>query len=271
MLVSLGDGSPNGGSGTEYFVGSFDGKVFSNDNKPETTQWLDYGCDNYAGVTWSNIPSKDGRRIFLGWMSNWKYAQKVPTTTWRSAMTIPRTLSLKSTESGLKLVSNPIDEFKILRGSLDVAIAPQSIDNETKPKIALAEIVSGGELILEFEKGTANDFGLNIANNKGEYLKIGFDATVNQFYIDRTNAGKKDFSPDFVGKHMAPRFSKSNTIKLHIIFDASSVEVFADDGLTVMTDVFFPNENFSKLTFYANNGQVKLKRGRGYALRNAWR
>lgn len=271
MLVSLGDGSPNGGSGTEYFIGSFDGKVFTNDNKPETTQWVDYGRDNYAGVTWSNIPSKDGRRVFLGWMSNWKYAQAVPTSPWRSAMTIPRVLSLKNTDSGLKLVSNPIDELKILRGLLDVTIAPQSIEQETKPKTALSKLVSGGELILEFEKGTASDFGLNIANSKGENLKIGFDAATNQFYIDRTNAGKKDFSPEFVGKHMAPRFSKSNTITLRIIFDVSSVEVFADEGSTVMTDVFFANENFNKLTFYANNGQVKLKRGRGYAFRSAWR
>ena len=178
---------------------------------------------------------------------------------------------MKNTDNGIKFVSNPIEELKILRGSLDVAIAPQSISEETKPKIALSKIASGGELILEFEKGSSNDFGLSIANNKGENLKIGFDATTNQFYIDRSNAGKKDFSPEFIGKHFAPRFSKSNTIKLHIFLDASSVEVFADDGLTVMTDVFFPNENFNKLTFYANNGQVKLKRGRGYGFKSAWR
>ena len=271
MLVSLGDGSPNGGSGTEYFIGSFDGKVFKNENAPEVTQWVDYGRDNYAGVTWSNVPQKDGRRILLGWMSNWKYAQKVPTSTWRSAMTIPRTLSLKATEKGIKLVSKPIDELKNLRQRLDISIVSQKIVNETKTKTSLATTIKSGELILEFEKGTASDFGVKLSNGKGEFLLIGFDTLSNQFYTDRTFAGKKDFSPDFAGKHYAPRFSNAQTIKWHIVFDKSSVEVFADDGLTVITDTFFPNEDFNKLTFYANNGYVRLKSGRGYPFSSIWK
>jgi fructan beta-fructosidase len=271
MLVSLGDGAPNGGSGTEYFVGSFDGKIFKNDNASEVTQWVDYGRDNYAGVTWSNVPSEDGRRIFLAWMSNWKYAQNVPTAPWRSAMTVPRVLNLKTTENGVKLVSNPIKEIQILRGALDIAMAAQTIKGETKPKTALAKVVNKGEMVLEFDKKTASDFGIKLANSKGEMLLIGFDNATNQFYIDRTNAGKNDFSDNFKGKHFAPRFSKLNTVKLHIIFDRSSVEVFADDGLTVMTDIFFPNEDFNILTFYANVGEVKLKSGRGYPFKGIWK
>jgi fructan beta-fructosidase len=271
MLVSLGDGAPNGGSGTEYFVGSFDGKIFKNDNAAEVTQWVDYGRDNYAGVTWSNVPSEDGRRIFLAWMSNWKYAQNVPTAPWRSAMTVPRVLNLKTTENGVKLVSNPIKEIQILRGALDIAMAAQTIKGETKPKTALAKVVNKGEMVLEFDKKTASDFGIKLANSKGEMLLIGFDNATNQFYIDRTNAGKNDFSDNFKGKHFAPRFSKLNTLKLHIIFDRSSVEVFADDGLTVMTDIFFPNEDFNILTFYANGGEVKLKSGRGYPFKGIWK
>lgn len=271
MLVSLGEGSPNGGSGTEYFIGSFDGKVFKNDNDPQVTQWVDYGRDNYAGVTWSNVPQKDGRRIFLGWMSNWRYAQNVPTQTWRSAMTIPRVLSLKTTPFGIKLISQPVKELNLLRGRLDVSIVQQRIVNETMPKMTLSNTVNCGELFLEFENGTAGDFGIKLANSKGEYLLIGMDVTTNQYYIDRTNASKNDFSKDFAGKHYAPRFSTSKTIKWHIVFDKSSVELFADDGLTVMTDTFFPNEDFNKLTFYANQGRVNLKSGRGYPLSGIWR
>lgn len=271
MLVSLGNAAPNGGSGTQYFIGSFDGKTFKNENPPETTHWVDYGTDNYAGVTWSNISPKDSRRIFLGWMSNWKYAQNVPTEKWRSAMTLPRTLSLKSTEKGLKLVSNPVKELDILRGKLDIAITPQTIEGETKPKTTLKKTVSGGELLLEFEKGSAADFGVKISNSKGEYVLIGFDKTANQYYIDRTQSGKSSFSKDFAGKHFAPRFSNANTIKMRLIFDRSSVELFADDGLTVMTDVFFPNEDFNEASFYALGGKVVLKSGKAYPLKGIWK
>ncbi len=92
MLVSINPGGPNGGSATQYFTGKFDGNKFIADEN--TSKWIDWGTDNYAGVTWSGIPETDGRRLFLGWMSNWNYATVVPTTTWRSAMTIPRELSL---------------------------------------------------------------------------------------------------------------------------------------------------------------------------------
>jgi sucrose-6-phosphate hydrolase SacC (GH32 family) len=90
LLVGIGNSAINGGSGTQYFVGSFDGNVFKNSNSKEPILWLDYGTDNYPGVTWSNVD----KHLFLGWMSNRQYAQTVPTTTWRSAMTITRELSL---------------------------------------------------------------------------------------------------------------------------------------------------------------------------------
>ncbi len=112
MLVSINPGGPNGGSATQYFTGKFDGKKFiahENDVK-----WIDWGTDNYAGVTWSGIPETDGRRLFLGWMSNWNYATVVPTTVWRSAMTIPRELTLSYENGNYILISIPVSELKIL-------------------------------------------------------------------------------------------------------------------------------------------------------------
>ena len=115
LIGNIGGGAPNGGSGTQYFVGDFDGKTFKNDEKPSKTLWFDYGKDNYAGVTWSD--NLDNRRILLGWMSNWQYAQTVPTGTWRSANTVPRELSLVVTKEGLRLCQKPVKELEILRGS----------------------------------------------------------------------------------------------------------------------------------------------------------
>ena len=102
LIVSLNPGGFQIGSGTQYFVGQWNGKEFIADDVQ--TRWIDFGRDNYAGVTFSNAP--DNKRIFLGWMSNWDYAVKVPTDPWRSAMTVPRELSLQ----GNTLVQKPIEK-----------------------------------------------------------------------------------------------------------------------------------------------------------------
>ncbi|MGB4846778.1 MAG: glycoside hydrolase family 32 protein, partial [Saprospiraceae bacterium] len=106
LLVSFNPGAPNGGSTTQYFLGDFDGKVFTPSDT--TTRYMDYGPDHYAGVTFSNTSH---RRILIGWMSNWQYAQVVPTDPWRSAMTIPRELDLKDVDGKLYLISNPVAEL----------------------------------------------------------------------------------------------------------------------------------------------------------------
>ena len=98
MTVGVGDGAPAGGSGTQYFVGSFDGESFISENPRETTLWVDYGADFYAAQSWSDAP--DERRVLLAWMSNWVYARQIPTSTWRGAMTIPREVGLTKTPAG---------------------------------------------------------------------------------------------------------------------------------------------------------------------------
>src|SRR6185436_10331105 len=103
LLVSINPGAPNGGSGTQYFVGHFDGKRFVSDTPGKNAGWIDYGTDDYAGVTFANVPATDGRRIFIGWMSNWNYAEVVPTNVWRSAVTIPRVVSLENAGQGYVL------------------------------------------------------------------------------------------------------------------------------------------------------------------------
>ena len=124
LLQSINPGGPNGGSATQYFVGEFDGKSFRNDNAPDKVLWIDWGRDNYAGVTWSDAPA--GRRLFMGWMSNWDYAQNVPTHPWRSATTVARELSLRQTSEGLRVFSQAIPEQKKLRAK-GFTLSPQSL------------------------------------------------------------------------------------------------------------------------------------------------
>jgi fructan beta-fructosidase len=262
LIVNIGNGSPNGGSGTQYFVGQFDGKTFKNDNTPNDILWLDYGRDNYAGVTWSNAP--DNRRILLGWMSNWQYAQVVPTKTWRSATTLPRELTLKTTEKGVRLCQNAIKETEILRGGKK-EIGQQIITNN----YALDAVSKGNELQLTFDlsKTTAQDLGVVISNSKGEKVLIGYEKPTNRFYIDRTEGGKKDFEKSFAGRHYAPRTATGNLLTMNLYIDVASVELFADDGATVMTDVFFPNEDFNQLTLQAKQGTAYLKEGKIWTLK----
>ncbi len=238
MLVSIGKEAANGGSGTQYFIGDFDGKNFTIDTNfgkaigknTNTARWLDWGKDNYAGVTWSDIPGSDGRRLFIGWMSNWQYAQIVPTEKWRSAMTIARTLSLRRTTEGLRVCSQPVKEMLQLRGA-----AKKLGAEATNYRLAEVLVEAKGDVAIE------------LSNTKGEKVVLGYEAATNQYFIDRTESGKVDFSKDFPGKSIAKRATKGDGVKMQIFLDVSSVELFGDDGESVMTAIFFPNEDFSSI------------------------
>lgn len=266
LLVSINPGGPNGGSATQYFIGNFNGKTFTSENPDSTELWIDYGTDNYAGVTWSNVPAQDGRRLFLGWMSNWLYAQVVPTEAWRSAMTLPRSLHLQQTAQGIRLISKPVKELEKLRDkSIDLAAA------KIKDRLDIKAFQAAtGEFLLEFDlnQTNASDFGIEFYNSKAEKIVVGYDVRAKQFYIDRTNAGKKSFFDQFAKKQDAPRVSDNNIIKMHLFVDVASVELFADDGMTVMTDIFFPSEDFTKAALFTANGTVNLNAGKIWSLKN---
>eukprot|EP01037_Dinobryon_pediforme_P007080 gene7080-7144_t len=183
LIANINPGGPNGGSATQYFVGEFDGNKFiAADQK---TRWLDYGPDEYAGITWSNTGS---RKIFLGWMSNWQYANQVPTQKWRNAMTIPRELALKQVKREILIAAKPVDE-----------------------------------------------------------LIVGYDNATKRYYADRSQSGKTDFNQVFAGRSFAPRLTEKESSNLELVVDASSFELFADNGLSVMTGVFFPGKSFDHL------------------------
>lgn len=263
LVVNIVSGAPNGGSGTQYFIGDFDGINFINDNADDTILWLDYGPDNYAGVSWSDIAEEDGRRIFMAWMSNWDYAEKVPTDKWRSAMTIPRSLALKDTEQGLRLTSNPVTELRELRTN------KQDIEWKTDSIIKISGL---NELIMDIDldASTAKSFGFIFSNQLNEKLVVGFNCQLNQFYIDRTKSGKTNFSPTFSIRHIAPRIVKDNILNMHLFLDYSSLELFADDGSVSMTEIFFPTENFDRVSFFQKQGKVEIKECILFELNTVW-
>jgi len=262
LIVSLNPGGPNGGSATQYFLGDFDGRTFT----PSHTdiRWIDYGPDNYAGITWSNTAN---RKIFLGWMSNWLYAQQVPTTKWRNAMTLPRELKLVHTSANLFISSHPVAELSKIESRPAVA---QNLKITQRIDIAknIGKVSFPCRLDLDLEE--IKDFSMVVSNDAGEEIVIGYDKTANQYFIDRTKSGKIDFQENFAGKHVAPRLTGNGKMNISLIIDASSVELFADNGLTVMTEIFFPNKPYDQIHIQSATGAV-IKKLKYSSLKSIWR
>lgn len=248
MIVSINPGGPNGGSATQYFVGDFDGKNFISETKKTDTLWLDHGPDNYAGVTWGNMP--DDRKTFFGWMSNWNYAQEVPTNPWRSANTIPRELSLKNVNGKYYLKSVPSPELQSIQGRRIPASDVPSDGSRILPEVDFNTSILSGVI-------DNSDFSIEYFNDQGEFIAIGFDEKQDRFYVDRSKSGKTDFSKNYSLKSFAPRIATTDSIPFTIVKDNSSVEIFFDDGISVMTSLFFPTEDLVQLRIKSKSG-VKL-------------
>ena len=255
MLLSINPGGPNGGSATQYFVGDFDGKKFTSETAKQDTLWLDYGADNYAGVTWSGIPKEDGRRLFLGWMSNWAYANVVPTAPWRSAMTIPRELKLEQVNSTLRVKSVPVKELDknvTAHKTFSHLIINDSLDLSEQVDFPLSLSSLSGTMGV-------NDFVFELSNHDNQSVRIGFDSKMNRYFVDRRKSGKTDFSAGFNPVSYAPRLSTDRKIKFTFVVDVSAVEVFFDDGISVLTNLYFPDEDFHHLKVFAPDGPVEIE------------
>jgi fructan beta-fructosidase len=260
LLVSINPGGPNGGSATQYFTGNFNGKTFT---PLETdTKWIDYGRDNYAGVTWSN--TKD-RKIFIGWMSDWQYAQLVPTQKWRSTLTVPRELALEKVGDKYFVASQPVKELDILTNKTTIF---QNIDATHFDLGKKIDSISGAaKITMTFDK--LETFSFVLSNDLGEKLIIGYDKNSDNYYINRIKSGKISFEKSFAGIHTAPRRSDKVNANMTLVIDRTSVELFADSGLTVITDIFFPNKQFNDAEIESVNGLI-IKKLEFISLKSIW-
>ena len=274
LMVSVGKGGPNGGSATQYFVGDFDGHKFNLDpDQPERLNssplWLDYGTDNYAGSTWSGGPSHDKRVNFIGWMSNWDYAASVPTQRWRSAMTLPRELKLVQTVRGLELHSVPVAELVALRNA-KLSLAAQTISQPLDlTKIAGTK---GGllEINLDLDTPGADDVELRFGNSRGERVVFRLNKSERRYELDRTASGAVDFDKAFPSLQTAPLRDSGDHVTLKILLDQSSIEVFVNDGETVITSLAFPTVPYDQVTLKADH-PINLNSGSLYELRSIWK
>lgn len=270
LFVSINPGGPNGGSATQYFVGEFDGSIFTTE---QTEKWIDYGRDNYAGVTWSDIPKEDGRRLFIGWMSNWDYAQVVPTEKWRSAMTIPRELVLEKVDGEYVVASVPVIEMEKIRNekveiTSGVVSGKMQLDVKNINPMCL-EMNVGFQLTNDSQFGSPEEFGIVLSNKKGEKFRIGYSPSETQFFTDRSNAGINSFSDKFASKSVVP-YNASNEMELSVFVDEASVEVFVDEGKLVLTDIVFPTEPYNKVELFSTNGSIMFHKAEAWSLKSVW-
>ena len=241
-------GAPNGGSGTQYFIGDYDGENFISDQKD--IKWLDYGTDNYAGVTYNNTP--DGKRLFIGWMSNWNYARDTPTKNWRSAMTLPRELSLKKISNNYVLKSKPVEQ---LQKQLKQDYSNKLIALKANEKA----VVNYGNLNQSEIKftGENKDLKFIFSNEAHDSLRVEYNAKQKTFSIDRRHSGIVAFEESFgkqIHKTVIPNVI-SKTIDYQIIMDWSSIEIFLNGGIYSFTEQIFPNKPYTKMILISSENQ----------------
>lgn len=261
LICNLNPGGPFGGSAAQYFVGSFDGKTFVNES-PTLTKWMDWGKDNYATVTWNNAP--DGRCVALGWMSNWQYANNVPTRQYRSANTIARDLTLYRVGEELYLKSTPSPEVKKARGE-KVSKPSFNVAGEYEVASLLDDNKGAYEVELVIQNQGASKIAFCLLNEKGEKVSMYYDLARRQFVMDRSESGTVDFSKDFPAVTVAPA-DTDKELTLRLFVDRSSIEAFGEDGKFVMTNLVFPSLPYNKMRFTSDEKGYTVKSFKVYKL-----
>ncbi|HWC17671.1 MAG TPA: glycoside hydrolase family 32 protein [Terriglobales bacterium] len=263
LKVGINPGAPHGGSGEQYFLGTFDGKrfvPFSAPGLPARSQhgWTNYGKDDYCAISFNGLLPGD-RPILMGWMNNWQYAAKLPTSPWRGQMSLPRRLSLFADRAGLALRQEPItaplrSEHRAIRqpvaGQVSVQEAPFELD-------------------LLFEISSEEVFGIRLYTDARHWIEIGFDRAKREFYTDRTQSGIA-VSPDFLTKTIA-ELSEDRPYDLKVIVDRSSIEAFAQSGTIAMTNLVFPPSDRNRLVVFSASGKPISVSGDVWKLRSIWK
>jgi len=273
LNVNLNPGGPAKGSADQYFVGKFDGFKFVEDHPHSGPHWVDWGKDFYASTSFSNTAvGSDGipERIWIAWMSDWQYAANLPSLPGRGEMTVVRHLYLRQprgaaptpAQEPLLLVQEPIlpgpahKPYGAMFGApkfQSIAAANAAIAGKKLPGPAY-------RLRFDLAPGDASESGVrlrrNAANSDGsasEETVVGIDAESGRIFVDRTHSGKVDWSPDFLGRVYAPlKHSQAESTTIEIVVDRNSIEVFAENGETVLTDLIYPSAGSDGISFYSS-------------------
>lgn len=244
------------GTGAQYFIGEFDGTRFIHDAADDQILRVDHGNDFYAAQSWSDVPNE--RRIWIGWLNNWHYANLIPTSPWRGLFSIPREVRLRQYSEGIRLIQKPIKELEELRQS-NFHATDTHIDT-INSQLTKLKIDNSLELHAEFTPGTAREFGIKICTDEAEETVIGYEAREQEIFLDRRHSGDSTFFADFDAVHGASLMPEQGKISMTIFVDSCSVEVFANDGRVVISDLIFPKAQNVTVELFARDGDVHLNK-----------
>lgn len=261
LTVNLNPGGPNNGSAGQYFVGDFDGTSFTSTttiteglqdpDRLADYQWLDWGRDYYAAVSFSDAP--DNRRLMIAWMNNWEYANHIPTSPWRSPMSLAREISLHTSDGNLRLVQQPVAPWAALTDpSKSFSLSETTISNGSQVLDGAAGTVQ--RIDVTFTAGTAEEFGLVLRGAGVRGTRVGIRPGEGSLIVDRRESGQTDFHGSFPSIDRAPLLATDGVYQLTIYVDRCSVEVFAQGGQVTMTELIFPGDMNTDCTVYANGG-----------------
>jgi sucrose-6-phosphate hydrolase SacC (GH32 family) len=254
--VDINPGGVAGGSGGQYFIGTFDGTTFVNENPPDRTLWVEHGKDFYATTSFDGIPPADGRRIWMAWISNWLYANEEPTVTWRGAQSVPRKLALRRLPEGIRLVQAPIAELKTLRATS----GPSTIT-------AAGPVPGSADIEIDLTRGEWRDAGIRLSNAAGEAVVVGVSANPLELFVDRRTSRATPFHREYPGRHAGPVRWRGDTIALRVLFDRSVIEVFANDGESVITERVYPTQPLDRIELLPGGGATSA---RVWEMRPVW-
>jgi len=261
LKIGLNPGAPQGGSGEQYFLGEFDGTDFRVSDKVGAHGWTNYGKDDYCAIPFNGTPSGD-TPVLLGWMDNWEYADKLPTSPWRGQMSLARKLTVIEDHDGLALAQEPIVS------SLRMAVVAVKHSSSTASEQAIATLSAPYELDLEQPSSNANSFSVKIYSDDQHWTEIGFNLVAREFYIDRTRSGV--FSavgfPARTVVHLAS--GRNNDLKL--IVDRSSLEAYVQGHTITMTDLVYPRSPTHRLVLFSSPPTQLGKHVRLWRLAAVW-
>lgn len=252
--------------GVQYFVGTFDGKTFKNDNDKSTVLRQDYGPDYYAAITYNNLPEGQAP-IMVGWMNNWKYANDIPTDPWKSAMAVPREMYLRKIDGKYLLFQQPVKALEKQRGK-QTYLSNIQVES-TKPLLLNGRSY---EFNIDWQPGNITNSGVTVFSSSNKGLKIGYDAVKKLLYIDRSAISDDSFYKDFTknSRYETPITLRNGTLNLRILVDHSVVEVFANNGEKVMSIQAFPGEQYEGINLFTENAPTTFRKVEFYPLRSVW-
>ncbi|WP_341316747.1 glycoside hydrolase family 32 protein [Paraburkholderia sp. IMGN_8] len=262
MIVNVNPWSIAGGSGAMYFVGNFDGRTFTPENvapagsDPARYQWLDHGADYYAAGTFANAPG--GKAVTIGWMSNWDYAERIPTTPWKGATALPRVLALKTVDGMPRLTFEPVEQYASL------------VSKGSATRIRELSVSSRVEELAPLTQGTVQNIDVTISPHSAQRAglivrgsangdvgtRVFYDTASQTLTLDRSKSGETGFSNAFSKQHVVNLPLVNGQLHLTLVVDRNSVEVFADHGRTVITDLVFPAANDNRVSVFAEGGKA---------------